>query len=331
MKAPIIGRKVNEVAIDSLIDALEKTADAEAVLYVGYPVAATADEAITIPALLTSPKHGLIAFDVRASIKAEDVPEVQQRQDEIVLAIKAKLLQHRSLTKGSDLAIPINILTYCPEIPTTKGFSTLSVASATTLSNALDRSKTFGPDYLKPLNAAIERVANIRPKVKRPNAKTAESRGSILKTIEGEIANLDSWQKSAAIEIPDGPQRIRGLAGSGKTIVLALKAAYLHGQHSDWRIIVTFHTRALRQQFKNLIRRFYFEDYREEPDWDALRVIHSFGSIGEPGVYSEVCQAHGQYPRNFLETTRLDVAGCRMFRLEVAPVFPGQRASISDL
>ena len=100
MKAPIVGRKVNEIAIDSLIDALEKTADEEAVLYVGYPVAATADEAITIPALLTSLKYGLIAFDVRASIKAEDVPEVQQRQDEIVLAIKAKLLQHRSLTKG---------------------------------------------------------------------------------------------------------------------------------------------------------------------------------------------------------------------------------------
>ena len=101
------------------------------------------DPPITIPALLTSLKYGLIAFDVRASIKAEDVSEVQQRQDEIVLAIKAKLLQYRSLTKGSDLAIPINILTYCPEIPSTKGLSTLSVASATTLSNALERSKTL--------------------------------------------------------------------------------------------------------------------------------------------------------------------------------------------
>ena len=245
------------------------------------------------------PEHGLIAFDVRAAIQLQDVSDIQKRQDEIVLAIKAKLLQHRGLTERSDLAVTVNVLTYCPDIPAPNQLGGVFVASADSMADALGRCEPFDPQYLIPLNAAIERVANIRPKAKRPNAKTAESRGSILKKIEGEIANLDSWQKSAAIEIPDGPQRIRGLAGSGKTIVLALKAAYLHGQHPDWRIIVTFHTRALRQQFRRLIRRFYFEDYREDPDWDVLRIMHSFGSIGEPGVYSEVCQAHGQYPRNF--------------------------------
>lgn len=46
--------------------------------------------------------------------------------------------------------------------------------------------------------------------------------------------------KKAAFEIPEGPQRIRGLAGSGKTIVLALKAAYLHTQYPDMKIAVTF-------------------------------------------------------------------------------------------
>ena len=35
-------------------------------------------------------------------------------------------------------------------------------------------------------------------------------------------------QGRAVIETVEGVQRIRGLAGSGKTIVLALKAAYLH-------------------------------------------------------------------------------------------------------
>ncbi len=29
-----------------------------------------------------------------------------------------------------------------------------------------------------------------------------------MKRIEQEIANLDKWQKQAAIESPDGPQRI---------------------------------------------------------------------------------------------------------------------------
>ncbi|AYQ36684.1 RNA helicase [Burkholderia lata] len=110
---------------------------------------------------------------------------------------------------------------------------------------------------------------------------------------------MDSWQKAAAIETPDGPQRIRGLAGSGKTIVLALKAAYLHGEHPDWRIGVTFHTRALKQQLETLTRRFYFDDYREEPDGTHLQIMHSFGSQSDNGIYSEICRAYGIQPRDF--------------------------------
>jgi superfamily I DNA and RNA helicase len=70
----------------------------------------------------------------------------------------------------------------------------------------------------------------------------------MLKDIERNIANLDQWQKAAAIESPEGLQCIRGLAGSGKTIVLALKAAYRHSQKPEWRIAVAFHSRALYQQ-----------------------------------------------------------------------------------
>ena len=62
--------------------------------------------------------------------------------------------------------------------------------------------------------------------------------------------------RKAAFEIPEGPQRIRGLAGSGKTVVLALKAAYLHSQHPDWNIAVTFYTRSLSQQYKDMITNF---------------------------------------------------------------------------
>lgn len=42
------------------------------------------------------------------------------------------------------------------------------------------------------------------------------------------MANLDNQQSKVVIETDDGVQRIRGLAGLAKTIVIALKAAYLH-------------------------------------------------------------------------------------------------------
>lgn len=118
------------------------------------------------------------------------------------------------------------------------------------------------------------------------------SRGGIIKALEAKIANLDQWQKKAAIESPDGPQRIRGLAGSGKTIVLALKAAYLHASNPDWDIAVTFNTRALYQQFKDLIRRFCFEHKNDEPDWTKLRILHAWGSARNPGIYSEIASVN---------------------------------------
>lgn len=79
----------------------------------------------------------------------------------------------------------------------------------------------------------------------------------------------------------EGVQRIRGLAGSGKTIVLALKAAYLHTRYPDWRIAVTFNTRSLKAQFRRLITRFCIERSGEEPDWTKIRIINAWGHPAE--------------------------------------------------
>ncbi len=149
------------------------------------------------------------------------------------------------------------------------------------------------------LQAALQRVSTIKPAKKRSAVEQPSSRGARLKEIERNIANLDRWQKAAAIESPEGPQRIRGLAGSGKTVVLALKAAYLHTLHPDWRIAVTFHTRALYQQFTDLVTRFTFEHSNDQPDPEQLQIIHSWGSAARPGVYSIIAAALGETPRDW--------------------------------
>jgi superfamily I DNA and RNA helicase len=90
-------------------------------------------------------------------------------------------------------------------------------------------------------------------------------------------------------------QRIRGLAGSGKTIVLALKVAYLHAQHPDWRVAITFNTRSLKAQFERLINTFTIEQTNEEPDWDKIEVINAWGAPGSrdrSGLYYKFCAAH---------------------------------------
>ena len=88
------------------------------------------------------------------------------------------------------------------------------------------------------INTVIESLVNLKPKRKR-DIKDEASLGAIVRDIEKQIANLDAYQKKAALEISNGPQRIRGLAGSGKTIILALKAAYLHTAFPDKKICIT--------------------------------------------------------------------------------------------
>ncbi len=94
-------------------------------------------------------------------------------------------------------------------------------------------------------------MTSIRKRKQRSYVQQENSRGAKLHKLEESIANLDRNQSAAVIETVEGVQRIRGLAGdSGKTIVLALKVAYLHAKHPDWNIAVTFNTRSLKVSLK---------------------------------------------------------------------------------
>ncbi|MCP4695420.1 MAG: RNA helicase, partial [Gammaproteobacteria bacterium] len=174
------------------------------------------------------------------------------------------------------------------------------IATRMDIQEILQKCKKTDINYISKLNTAIQRITSIKPVKKRRNVKDIVSKWSIIKKIEQEIVNLDLHQKQAAIETPDGPQRIRGLAGSGKTVVLALKAACLHSQNPDWDIAVTFQTHSLYQQFRDLIRRSAFEHSSDEPNWDKLKVLHAWGSINTSGLYSVIADSIGYPVRDFL-------------------------------
>lgn len=272
-------------------------------LYLGYPVLTTADAKVFVDALLVSSTHGLVAFDVSFDfdkVQNDDlVAELSEYQDQIYASIYNKLNTHRELRKGRSLAVDINVITCHPQVDRLISEDDVLACHPDNLINALEDFEPLDDELLRPLNAAIQRVSTLRPPKRRENVTLENSRGAILKKIEKEIANLDQWQNRGAIEYTNGPQRIRGLAGSGKTVVLALKAAYLHTRHPDWKIAVTFQSRALYQQFRDLIRRFTFDQIKDEPDWENLQVIHAWGSSRAPGVYSTVCAKYGVNPQNW--------------------------------
>jgi hypothetical protein len=66
---------------------------------------------------------------------------------------------------------------------------------------------------VSPLNSNLNHVV----------AETSATLGETVRILEKDIALLDEEQHKVAIQIAPGPQRIRGLAGTGKTVVLAMK------------------------------------------------------------------------------------------------------------
>ena len=244
----VFGENSADVTVQSLQTVLKKM-DIFGTLYLGYPVLSTADAKVIVDALLVSGSHGLVAFDLPSHLDAQ--PDAQQlenlaeRQNQIYASIYNKLNKHRDLRKGRTLAVTVNVVTCHPMLKEVVEHEEVVACPPDALPDIMRKFEGLGDDLLRPLNAAIQRVSTLRPPRRRENVKKEDSRGAILKKVEKEIANLDQWQNRAAIEHTDGAQRIRGLAGSGKTVVLALKAAYLHARHPEWKIAVTFQSRAL--------------------------------------------------------------------------------------
>lgn len=146
--------------------------------------------------------------------------------------------------------------------------------------------------------AAQSVFQGVNPLNRQPTeiASSASTMGDAVRLLEKEIALLDHEQHRVATQMAPGPQRIRGLAGTGKTIVLAMKAANIHRRYPEKKVLFTFNTQSLYNQVKKLITKFYREFAEEDPNWENLHIRHGWGGRERPGVYTDVCRTQGQMP-----------------------------------
>lgn len=263
-------------------------------LYIGYPIIGTVDGAYPIDGIWISPKIGLVIFNL---IEGKNYEGYQEMQDDCANKVEAKLKGYRQLVKKRKLCVDINVITYAPALPSGSEVDSdypLCI-NEEELQYEISVLKWDNSEYYEKLVSVLQAISTIRKGKKRRETSNPESRGAKLRYLEDSIANLDNQQSRAVIETVDGVQRIRGLAGSGKTIILALKAAYLHAQHPEWKIAVTFNTRSLKGQFRQLINTFYIEQTSEEPDWENLNIVHAWGAPGggeRDGMYYMFCSAN---------------------------------------
>lgn len=289
----IRGSARKPVSTQRLVEIIEKDfADLEGVLYVGYPVLSSSDESVSIDALLISRAHGVVAINLVEGRDAEGYGEIQ---DDIANLLDAKFRQHKALRKSRKLLAEPATLTYAPLLDSEEDDEGRQLVNDSDVVEAITSIDWAHPELYETVLSVIQSISTIRRNRQRRINVRPNSHGAALQGLEDSIANLDALQSKAVIETVEGVQRIRGLAGSGKTIVLALKAAYLHSQNPDWKIAVTFNTRSLKEQFQRLIETFVVEQTGEQPN-ENIKVINAWGApggSGRTGVYYEFCIKNG--------------------------------------
>lgn len=292
------GASQKPVSSEALVEIVSQQPAWTGRLFIGYSTSSTSEGPQMIDALLVSAELGMVVFDL---IEGRETGDYGARQDDRANKLEARLKVHQELMERRDLMVPIHTISFAPALnnPDSCRIVDYPLANAASLIQALNRftwSCPQGQDMCDRVLSAVEHISTVRKSGISRRVTEEDSRGAKLEKLEKSIATLDKMQSQTVIETVEGVQRIRGLAGSGKTIVLALKAANLHALHPDWRIAVTFNSRSLKSQFHRLINNFFIAQTGEEPDWDKLRIVNAWGAWrgkDRKGIYAEFCRKHG--------------------------------------
>ncbi|MEO1006816.1 MAG: DNA/RNA helicase, partial [Cyanobacteria bacterium J06638_38] len=138
---------------------------------------------------------------------------------------------------------------------------------------------------------------------KSPQTKvnvTTHNRRKYIQQVRSRLNQLDLQQEQIAKQIPPGMQRIRGIAGSGKTVILCQKAALMSVKYPEWQMALVFFSRslydAITQQVDRWIRYFTQDRIGYDTQQSNLKILHAWGSKEQPGFYRTVCQVTGTIP-----------------------------------
>lgn len=294
--------------IDHLVAEGDRLGLQDSVLYYDFPLFRDYEDALFQPTLLLLDKNkGVIS--IRVAGTAFDVVHEDAKLSELHSILFAKMLNSRRLRSSrSSLKIELTSVLYLPPGTDPEGIDSENVIVSST--EGLDRELTrlgasdLDDETLREARSVIEGVKALSRSSNRDvPTDGSKPKAAILKKLEEEIANFDANQRMAALTVPIGPQRIRGLAGSGKTIVLAWKAAHLHMQEPNKKILFTFYTRSLYDIIRKQITRFYRHFKDSDPNWDNLHILHAWGGRRTHGVYFDACIDHQVAPKQWGEVS----------------------------
>ncbi|ABI60490.1 conserved hypothetical protein [Nitrosomonas eutropha C91] len=293
----------------------------EGVAYYRYPIFATSKRGRSEPDfLMIHRRFGIWIFESKgctigniAAIEGHDWQMRDWYADSMspISQIEAQLFEVRALFKPSPmlekLKIPFEYRVVLPFIsasewamqgfskhPSTNGVVWLEEDILQT--SFRQQVKAVSSAYMPTLDDAqweqilgvFRGIATTEPP-RQPNPGAPVSCHSrVIHAVESRLRILDEKQDRISQEVPEGPQRMRGIAGSGKTVLFTRRVAQMHASNPDWEIAFVFWSRSLYQQIRNLIDKHYRRLTGATPDWNKLHIWHAWGSKELTGFYREL-------------------------------------------
>ncbi len=278
----------------------EEFDDISGEMYIGYPIFIDqiSNRNIIIDSIIICNK-GVFVINVLN----QSVIDYADIQDEIYTKLESKLKKYKFLLNRRNLFFNMNIITYNNSdnpILAQEGYPIIN--SVEEFINILKKGNDsiFSEDQINKIISGIQEAYGIRKRVLLDDLNVNKKKAKKILEMNDKIERYDENQMEAILTDPIGIQRIRGMAGSGKTIVLARKAVELHTKHPDWNIVVTFQTRSLSGQIYNFIDKFYkLKNDGKSPDYKKLKIMNAWGSSTNKGVYYEICIANEINPQTF--------------------------------
>jgi superfamily I DNA and RNA helicase len=272
--------------------------DEDAVLYFGFPRFCGYEEVkLSNDLLFLSKQHGILLLRFIDNVHEMELNEVEDDLDEFHSLVFSKLYESKLLRvkqkRSQKLKFNLEAYFYHEQEIVEDDLRELILNNFACIDEQLDELRLVDPLSNKDFNECRSILEGTKALVSNTSRILEQgdnsSKAYILSKLEAEIKNFDFEQRSSAISMVDGPQRIRGLAGSGKTIVLAMKAANLHLNNPTKKILITFYTKSLYDHVKNLITKFYRHFKKVDPNWEYLDIKHAWGGSGIDGVYYSAC------------------------------------------
>ena len=274
--------------------------------------------------LILSPIFGILIIDAIhdeiSAISKDKMDRIFSDGDAKRYKVLAKIVNSKELRDCKDERLKVENIIYSPHFfyfNREQAFKLFpenidKIIFSNTVLNFIDNLKTkFNKAIDKKIwNILINEISGISAVIKKRvrSVDTSKRKAFVISEVEKQIQDLDIDPEQIKVgqQIPPGPQRIRGLAGTGKTIILSMKAAYLHFYYPEWNIVYTFNTQSLYDYIKNLIAKFYkYFSGGSEPNWEQIKIMHGWGGTWKEGLYSYIANLLGEKPKTFLEARNL--------------------------